>query len=48
MTFSLKEICDECKAMLKDLDATEEQLEKFERDFYAVAEKYIFGAKKKE
>ena len=33
--------------MLKDCGATEEQLEKFEHDFYIVAKKYLFGAKKK-
>ena len=44
---SKKEMCEACKAMLKDCGATEEQLEKFEHDFYIVANKYIFGAKKK-
>ena len=44
---SKKEICEACKAMMKDC-VTEEQLEKFEHDFYIVAEKYLFGAKKKE
>lgn len=43
---SKKEICEACKAMMKDCGAAEEQLEKFEHDFYIVAEKYIFGAKK--
>lgn len=45
---SKREICDACKTMLKDCGATEEQLEKFEYDFYYVARKYLFGAKKKE
>lgn len=45
---SKREICDACKVMLKDCGATEEQLEKFESDFYTVAKKYLFGAKKKE
>ena len=45
---SKKEICEACKEMLKDCGATEEQLEKFEHDFYTVAKKYLFGGKKKE
>ena len=44
---SKKEICEEFKAQAKDY-LTEEQLKEFERIFYTVAEKYIFGAKKKE
>jgi hypothetical protein len=44
---SKKEICDACKAMMKDCGATEEQLEKFDHIFYTVADKYIFGAKKR-
>lgn len=43
---SKKEICEACKAMMKDCGATEEQLEKFEHDFYIVAKKHLFGAKK--
>ena len=30
------------------LNFTEKQLKQFEKDFYIVADKYIFGAKKKE
>ena len=44
---SKKEICEDFKAQAKDY-LTGEQLEKFEHDFYTVADKYIFGAKKKE
>lgn len=44
---SKKEICEACKEMAKTyLDFTEEQLKQFEKDFYIVADKYIFGAKK--
>ena len=46
---SKKEICDECMKMVKDyLNFTEKQLKQFEKDFYTVADKYTFGAKKKE
>ena len=46
---SKKEICEACKVMARDcLKLIEEQLEKFEHDFYTVADKYIFGAKKEE
>lgn len=46
---SKKEICDACMEMAKTyLNFTDEQLKKFEKDFYVVADKYIFGAKKKE
>lgn len=44
---SKKEICDACMDMAKTyLNFTDEQLKQFEHDFYIVAEKYIFGAKK--
>lgn len=44
---SKKEICEACKEMAKTyLDFTEEQLKEFEKIFYIVADKYIFGAKK--
>ena len=44
---SKKEICEACKEMAKTyLDFTEEQLKQFEKDFYIVADKSIFGAKK--
>ena len=42
---SKKEICEDVKKQAKQY-LTEEQLEKFEHDFYIVAEKYLFGAKK--
>ena len=46
---SKKEICEACKEMAKTyLDFTEEQLKEFEKNFYIVADKYVFGAKKKE
>ncbi len=46
---SKKEICDACMDMAKThLNFTEKQLKQFEKDFYTVADKYIFGAKKKE
>lgn len=45
---SKKEICDACMDMAKThLNFTEKQLKQFEKDFYTVADKYIFGAKKK-
>ena len=44
---SKKEICEAVKERAKDY-LTEEQLEEFEHVFYTVAEKYIFGGKKKE
>ena len=44
---SKKEICEDVKAQAKQY-LTEEQLEEFEHIFYTVAEKYLFGAKKKE
>lgn len=45
---SKKEICEACMDMAKTyLNFTDEQLKKFEKDFYIVADKYIFGAKKK-
>ncbi len=46
---SKKEICEACMDMAKNyLNFTEKQLKQFEKDFYIVADKYIFGAKKKE
>lgn len=46
---SKKEICDACMIMAKTLlNFTDEQLKEFEKNFYVVADKYIFGAKKKE
>lgn len=46
---SRKEICEACMDMAKTyLNFTDEQLKKFEKDFYVVADKYVFGAKKKE
>lgn len=45
---SKKEICEACMDMAKTyLNFTEKQLKKFEKDFYTVADKYIFGAKRK-
>ena len=44
---SKKEICQAVKERAKDY-LTEEQLEEFDNIFYSVADKYIFGAKKKE
>lgn len=44
---SKKEICQAVKEQAKDY-LTEEQLEEFGYIFYSVADKYIFGAKKKE
>lgn len=44
---SKKEICDVCMDMAKThLNFTGKQLKQFEKDFYSVADKYIFGAKK--
>ena len=44
---SKKEICEACKEMAKTyLNFTEEQLKEFEKNFYIVADKYVFGAKK--
>ena len=46
---SKKEICYACMIMAKTLlNITDEQLTQFEKDFYTVADTYIFGAKKKE
>ena len=44
---SKKEICEAVKEQAKDY-LTEEQLKEFDHIFYSVAEKYLFGAKKKE
>ena len=44
---SKKEICEDVKEQAKQY-LTEEQLEEFEHIFYTVAEKYLFGVKKKE
>jgi len=44
---SKKEICEACKEMAKTyLNFTEKQLKQFEKNFYIVADKYVFGAKK--
>jgi len=44
---SKKEIYEDLKRQAKNY-LTEEQLKEFERVFYIVAKKYLFGAKKKE
>ena len=44
---SKKEICEAVKQQAKQY-LTEEQLEEFEHVFCTVADKYIFGGKKKE
>ena len=45
---SKKEICEACKDMAKMyLNLTEKQLKEFEKNFYTVADKYVFGAQKK-
>lgn len=43
---SKKEIREDLKEQAKEY-LTEEQLKEFEHIFYTVAEKYLFGAKKK-
>ena len=44
---SKKEICEACKEMAKHiLILQKKQLKEFEKNFYIVADKYVFGAKK--